>query len=92
MNPVISDLALRISATEAEAELRSRQRLAATSNPGPGSLIVGAIRQFINPRKFALDTVAARQQVQPTVTQVAATVTALPARLATPDTDLPVAA
>jgi hypothetical protein len=92
MNPVISDLALRISATEAEADLRTRQRLAATSSPGLGTLIVRAVRQFVNPRKYALDAAVTRQPVRPVVTQVAASVTALPARRSTPEAEFPVAA
>lgn len=58
--------------------------LEAVSRPGTAG-------QFINPRKHALDAVTTRRQGRPAMTQVAASVTALPARSATPDADLPVA-
>jgi hypothetical protein len=87
MNPILSDLAVRISTIEAEAGLTGRQRLhvartAAGTRAGIGSTLLNALRELVNPRQHALDVVAARERARP----------ARPGRQPGRDAELPVAA
>ena len=94
MYPVLSDLEIRISATEAEADLRSRQRLAAIARPGLGATIVNAVRQAIDPRRYAMSALSARERAaqRTQAIPVAPVIAALPTRPSTQAAELPIAA
>ena len=100
MNPILSDLDIRISAIEAEAGLAARQRLhLAKAAAGPrarlGSALLNAVRQFIDPRGYALAVIGSREgprQARPIAPVRGNVVKALPSRQPGQDAELPAAA
>ena len=108
MHPILSELAISNLSVDAEAELAARQRLHLSTivagradAPGlrfsVGSAIANAVRQFLNPRRYALDALNARERARATtrttqVQRVSPPLIALPDRRPTPASDLPLAA
>jgi hypothetical protein len=103
VNPILSDLDIRISTIEAEAGLAARQRRhLAQGSPAPrsglASSLLSAVRQFLDPRGYALAVVDARDRARLATrpvriaAPVRSSVTVLPSRQPGQDAELPVAA
>jgi hypothetical protein len=103
VNPILSDLDIRISTIEAEAGLTARQRRhlakgSPASRSGLALSLLSAVRQFLDPRGYALAVVASRERSRPAIrparsaAPVRGSVTALSSRQPGQDAELPAAA
>jgi hypothetical protein len=69
MNPILSDLHIRNAVVENETRMRDWNRIhqakGFAANVGLGTALMNAVRQFVNPRRYAMSAVEVREHGQP---------------------------